>query len=64
MDNALILRRFNDNNSSISNDFLVKCYMNHHTMVIYTQYEFHESPSIAYLVMAEDKIMAKDGNIH
>ena len=47
-----------DNNSSTTNDFLMKLYMHHHTMVIYTQCKFHEIPSIAYEVMAED------GKIH
>ena len=28
--------------------------MRNHTMVIYLQYKFHETPSIGYLVMAED----------
>ena len=49
------------NNSNLSNkraitlDILTKLSVRNHTMVINTQYEFHEIPSIAYYVMAEDR---------
>ena len=42
------------NNASITENTLIKLHMHNHTMVIYIQCKFHESPSIDYLVMAED----------
>ena len=33
----------------------MKLHVHHHTMDLYTQYKFHEIPSIAHLVMAEDR---------
>ena len=32
----------------------MKLHMHNHNMVIYIRYKFHETPSIAYKVMAED----------
>ena len=29
--------------------------MQNHTMIIYIQYKFHESPSIGHLVMDDDR---------
>ena len=47
-------RQSKGNNSSITDDILMKLHVNNHTMLIYNQYEFHEIPFIGYLVMAED----------
>ena len=41
------------NNSSTTDD-LMKVYMHHTTMVIFSPYKFNEIASIAYLVLAED----------
>ena len=45
------------NNSSSTDDKLIKLYMHHHPMVIYDQYKLNKIPFIAYKVMAEDEIM-------
>ena len=48
-------RQSKGNNSSITEDTLMKLSVHNHTMVIiYIQYKFHEIPSIGYLAMAED----------
>ena len=36
------------NNSSTTDENLIKLYMHHHNMVICTQYQFNEIPSFAY----------------
>ena len=43
------------NNSSITDYTLMKLLMQNHTMVIYIKCKFHETPSVGYLVMAEDE---------
>ena len=48
-------RQSKGNNSSITEDIMMKLHVHNHAMVIYIQYEFHEIPSIGYLVMAEDR---------
>ena len=48
-------RQSKGNNSSITDDTLIKLQVHNHIMVIYIQYKFHESPSIGYKVMAEDR---------
>ena len=42
------------NNSAITVDTPIKHHMHNLTMVIYTQYKFHEIPFISYLVIVED----------
>ena len=49
---SLKFRQSKGNNSSITDDTLMKLHMHNHTMVIYIQYKFHEIPSAGYLVMA------------
>ena len=49
---SLKFRLSKGNNSSITDDTLMKLHM--HNIVIYIQYKFHEIPSIGYLVMAEN----------
>ena len=41
-------------NSSITEDTLMKLHVQNHTMVIYIEYKFQEISFIGYLVMAED----------
>ena len=48
MEKSLKFRQTKGNNSSTTDDILTKLYMHNYIMVIYTQYKFHESPSIAY----------------
>ena len=43
-------------NTSITDNILRKVHMHNQFKVIYIQYTFHESPSNAYKVMAEDEI--------
>ena len=50
---SLEFRQSKSNNSSVTDDTLVKLYVHNHTMVIYIQYKLHEILSIGYLVMAE-----------
>ena len=53
---SLKFRQSKGNNSSITDDTLMKLYVHNHTMVfIYIQYKFHNIPYIGYLVMAEDR---------
>ena len=47
-------KRAKGNNSSITNDTLMKLHVHNHTIAIYIQHKFHEIPSIVYIVMAED----------
>ena len=54
MENSLKCRQFKSNNSSITDYTLMKLHLHNHIKVIYIQYKFHEIPSIAYKVMAED----------
>ena len=51
---TLQFRQSNGNNSFITDDKLTKLHMHNHTIIIYIQYNFHASPCIGYLVMAED----------
>ena len=43
------------NNHSKTDAIPMKIHMHNHIMVIYIQCQFHEIPSICYLVMAEDR---------
>ena len=52
---SLKFRKSKGNNSSITDDTLMKLHVHNHTMTIYIQYEFHEMSSIGYKVMAEDE---------
>ena len=47
-------RQSKGDNSSITDDTLMKLHVNNHTMLLYNQYKFHENQFISYLVMAED----------
>ena len=51
------IRQSRGSNSSLTDETLIKLHMRNYTMVKYTcfQHKFHESPSIGYLVMAEDR---------
>ena len=40
------------NNSSITDDNLMKLHLHKHTIVLYIQHKFHEIPSVGYKVMA------------
>ena len=40
------------NNSYKSDDTFMKLHVHNHTITIYIQYKFHESPSFGYLVIA------------
>ena len=51
---SLKFRQSKGNNSSITEDILMKIHTHNHTMVLFIQHKFHEIPSIGYLVMAED----------
>ena len=51
---TLKCREWKGNNSSINYNTLMKLHMHNHTMAIYIKCKFHEIPSIAYKVMAED----------
>ena len=51
---SLKFRQSKGNNSSITDDTLMKLNMHNNTMVIYIQYKLQEISFIAYLVMAED----------
>ena len=51
----IIEKSIKGNNSSITDDTLIKLYMHIHTIVIYIQYKFHEILSVSCLVMAEDR---------
>ena len=42
----------------------MKLHKHSHIMVIYSHYKFHESPSIAYKVVAEDEKNLSKGNIY
>ena len=42
------------NNSSITDDTIIKLHVHNPKLVIYIQYKFHGIPSIGYLLMAED----------
>ena len=50
---TLKFRQSKGDNSSITDNTLMKILMHNHTIVIYIQYKFPEIPSIGYLVMAE-----------
>ena len=41
-------RQTKGNNSCTTDDILLKLYMHHQPMVIYTQYKFDDIPSVAY----------------
>ena len=47
------------NNSSISDDTLMKLHVRNHTMAIYIHNKFHKIPYIGYLVIAEDVKMTE-----
>ena len=51
---SLKFRQSKGNNSSITDDTMMKLIMHNNTMVIYIQYKFQEISFIGYLVMAED----------
>ena len=51
---SLKFRHWKGNNSSITDDTLVKLRVHNQTVIIYSKYKFYEIPSIGYLVMAED----------
>ena len=56
----MIFTQSKGNNSSTTNDILVKLLMQNHTIVIYIQNKFYDLPFIGYLVMIEDgKIIEK-----
>ena len=40
--------------TAITDDTPIKFQVHNLTLAIYTQYKFHEIPSVGYLVMAED----------
>ena len=50
---SLKFRQSKGNNSSISDDNLMKHHVHNYTMVIYIHDTFHEIPSIVFLVKAE-----------
>ena len=50
--NSSIFRQSKGNNLSTPDEMLMKLQMHHHTMAIY---KFNEIPSIACLLMAEDR---------
>ena len=52
--NTLKFRQLKGNNSSITDDTLMKLHVHNHTMVIYIQFTFHEIPFIINIVMADD----------
>ena len=45
---SLQFKQSKANNSSVTKDILTILHVHNHTMVVYTQYTFHEIPSIAY----------------
>ena len=51
---SLKFRQSKGNNSSITDDILMKLNMQNNTVVIYIQYMFQEISFIGYLVMAAD----------
>ena len=61
----LKFRQSKGNNSAITDGIPIKLHTHHLTMAIYSQYKFHEIPSIGYLVMAEDgKLVGKTKGIN
>ena len=51
---SLKFRQSKGNNSSITNNTLLKVRLHNNIIVIYIQYKFHEIPLHGYLVIAED----------
>ena len=51
---SLKFRQSKGNNSSISDDTLMKHHVHNYTMVIYIHFTFHEFPSNAFLDKTED----------
>ena len=54
---SLSFRQSKGDNSTITHDTLMKLHVHNHIMVIYIQYKFHEIPSVAYRIMADDDLM-------